>query len=138
VRRGLKFYTKGTIGLVDVEDAAKAMIALMESGISGERFIISAESWPNEKLFKEIASGFGVSAPAVEAKPWMLSLAWRGAAIASFFSGKRFKITKDTARSAVKQHYYSSEKLKKAIDIQFKPIKDTIHEICKSLKETHP
>lgn len=138
VRKGLKFYTAGTISLVDVEDAAKAMILLMESGISGERFIISAETWPNRSFLQEIAAGFGIRPPAVEAKPWMLSLAWRGAAIASLISGKRFKITKDTARSAVKQHYYSNEKLKNAVGIEFKPIKNTIHEICKSLKETHP
>ena len=44
VRKGLKFYTGGSGGFVDVEDVAKCMIALMNSDISGERYIISAEN----------------------------------------------------------------------------------------------
>ena len=37
---GLLFYTSGTNGYVDVNDVVKAMITLMRSNISGERFII--------------------------------------------------------------------------------------------------
>ena len=38
------WYTEGTTGFVHVKDVAAAMIMLMESGISSERFIISAEN----------------------------------------------------------------------------------------------
>ncbi|RYE28689.1 MAG: NAD-dependent epimerase/dehydratase family protein, partial [Sphingobacteriaceae bacterium] len=51
VRKGLKFYTSGSCGLVDVEDVAKTMILLMESQISNERFIINAENWSYKTLF---------------------------------------------------------------------------------------
>jgi dihydroflavonol-4-reductase len=76
VRKGLKFYTKGTMGFVDVQDVAKCMIALMESGISGERYIINAENRPYQQLFTEIANCLGVPAPAKLAQPWMMEVAW--------------------------------------------------------------
>ena len=51
VRNGLKFYTSGSCGLVDVEDVAKTMILLMESKIRSERFILNAENWLYQKPF---------------------------------------------------------------------------------------
>ena len=56
VRNGLKFYTAGSSGFVDVEDVAKCMIALMNSGIRAERFIINAENRDYKQITAEIAS----------------------------------------------------------------------------------
>jgi len=39
VRKGLRYYTPGSIGVVDVEDVAKVMIQLMESDISASDFL---------------------------------------------------------------------------------------------------
>ena len=44
VKDGLKFYTDGATGIVDVEDVAKCMILLMNSKITAERFILSADN----------------------------------------------------------------------------------------------
>jgi len=41
---GLKFYSIGSNGFVDVEDVVKAMILLMNSEISGNRFVINSEN----------------------------------------------------------------------------------------------
>ncbi|WP_423146793.1 NAD-dependent epimerase/dehydratase family protein [Rubrolithibacter danxiaensis] len=135
VKKGMKFYPSGSCGLVDVEDVAKIMIVLMESDISGERFLVNAENWNYKSLFNEIASSLGIKAPSAEAKPWMLGLAWRSAKIVSLITGKKFGITKGTARSASKIHEYSNEKIKSTLNFTFKPIKQTIKEICESLKE---
>jgi nucleoside-diphosphate-sugar epimerase len=137
VRKGLKLYTRGCVGLVDVEDVAKSMIRLMESEIKGQRFLINAENWNYKDLFKEIANQSGTNPPAIEARPWMLGIAWRGAKIGSLITGKHCGLTKATARSSVKSHHYSNEKIKQAIGIDFKPIKQSIQEICNALKEKH-
>lgn len=138
VSKGLKFYTRGSCGLVDVEDVAKSMIGLMESDISAERFLINAENWSYNRLFTETARQLGIKPPATEAKPWMMAIAWRAAGLVSLLTGKHFSLTKNTARSALKKHEYVNEKIKSAIGIEFKPIKQTIHEICETLKENRP
>ncbi|HEY0894924.1 MAG TPA: NAD-dependent epimerase/dehydratase family protein, partial [Sphingobacteriaceae bacterium] len=63
VRKGLRFYPKGGCGLIDVRDVVSVMLRLMDSGISGERFIINAENWSYRNLFSEIAAHMNVSPP---------------------------------------------------------------------------
>ena len=133
VRKGLKYYPGGSCGLVDVEDVAKIMIALMESNITAERFLINAENWTYQDLFTEVAQQFNLKPPSIALKVWMLKLAYFGSRLASSITGKNYGLTKDTVRSAFKRHNYASDKIKKAIDIQFKPIKKTIAEICADL-----
>jgi nucleoside-diphosphate-sugar epimerase len=134
VKEGLKFYTDGATGIVDVEDVAKCMILLMNSEISAERFTLSAENLHYKDFFAKIAQGFGVKAPSNEAKPWMLGLAWRGAKLASLFTGKPAALTKDAARSSFNLSYYSNQKITETLKYTFKPLNQSIAEVCNALK----
>jgi nucleoside-diphosphate-sugar epimerase len=134
VKEGLSYYTEGVTGLVDVADVAGSMISLMNSDIQSERFTISAENYDFKQFFAEIAKGFGKKAPTREAKKWMLSLAWRTAKIGSWLTGRPAGLTRDTARSSLRKSYYSNEKIKNTIGIEFKPIQQSIAEVCASFK----
>jgi nucleoside-diphosphate-sugar epimerase len=134
VKEGLSYYTKGATGIVDVQDVAKSMIALMNSGESGERYTLSSENYHYQQFFAEIAKGFGVKAPSKEATPWMLGIAWRAASLAALFTGKPAALTSDAARSSITKSLYSNEKIKRTIGIQFKPLNQSIAEVCAALK----
>ncbi|MBD1385661.1 SDR family NAD(P)-dependent oxidoreductase [Mucilaginibacter rigui] len=134
VRKGLKFYTKGTIGFVDVQDVAKCMIALMETTISGERYIINAENRAYKQLFEEIAGCLGVPASKTLAKPWMMELAWRGASLIGAITGKAPALDKTSARAASVIREFDNSKIKQAIGFEFRPVSDTIKEVCSALK----
>lgn len=135
VKDGLKFYTGGACGFVDVEDVAKAMVLLMNNKkISGERFTLSAENIHYKDLFAIIAKNFNLKAPGIEAKPWMLAIAWRAAKLVSFFTGKAPSLTKDAAKSSFNLSYYSNQKIKSAISLSFKPLKVSIEQICAALQ----
>jgi len=134
VKDGLKFYTNGATGIVDVEDVAKCMILLMESDITAERFTLSADNLHYKDFFAQIAKGFGIKAPATEAKPWMLGIAWRVAKLASVFTGKPAALTKDAARSSFNLSYYSNKKITDTLNFKFKPLKQSIAEVCNALK----
>lgn len=133
VRKGLSFYTDGTCGFVDVEDVAKCMIALMNTPISGQRYIISAENRNYQQLTTEIAENFGVKPPSFHARPWMLGLAWRATKLVGWITRKPPAIDKISAQAASMERNYDNSKIKKAIGIEFKPISQTIKEICKML-----
>jgi len=133
VKSGLSYYTSGATGLVDVSDVAKSMITLMESPVSGERFTISAENYHYKQFFSEIAAGFGVKAPAKEAAPWMLGLAWRAEKVRSLLTGKAPGLTSDAARSSMNISLYSNEKIKNTTGITFKPLHESIKEVCAGL-----
>lgn len=134
VKEGLKFYTDGATGIVDVEDVAKCMILLMESGISEERYTLSAENLHYKDFFAQIAKGFGVKAPSTAAKRWMLSIAWRAAKLASIFTGKSAALTKDAARSSFNLSYYTNQKITDTLNFKFKPLNQSIAEVCNALK----
>jgi len=134
VRKGLKFYTAGSCGFVDVEDVAKCMMALMNTDICGERYIISAENCNYKQITTEIANGFGVTPPSTLAKPWMMGIAWRASKIIGTLTGKNPPIDKVSAQAASLQRNYDNSKIKNAIGIEFKPISETVKEVCEKLK----
>jgi dihydroflavonol-4-reductase len=134
VREGLSYYTGGSCGFVDVEDVAKAMIALMNTDISGQRYIINAENWTWKNLLAETAENFDLTPPQTLAKPWMLNMAWRASAVWSAVTGRRKGIDKVSAQAASKALNYCNKKIKKAVGIEFKPVKESIKEICVALK----
>jgi dihydroflavonol-4-reductase len=133
VRKGLIVYTEGTAGFVDVEDVAKCMIALMESDITAERYIINAENRNYKQLTAEIAKGFGKTPPAIQAKPWMMELAWRVAAAAAFITRGEPVLDKVAAKASTQVRNFDNSKIKQAIGIEFKPVSETIAEVCKRL-----
>lgn len=133
VRQGLKYYTTGSCGLVDVEDVAQSMILLMQSGITDQRFIVNAENWSYQDLFAVTAHNFNVQAPQTEAKPWMLGLAWRFSVLWRLLSGKPKGVDKISAQASFKKLNYNNTKLTKATGITFKPVSLSVKEICLAL-----
>ncbi|MDB5131316.1 MAG: nucleoside-diphosphate sugar epimerase [Mucilaginibacter sp.] len=133
VRKGLKFYTDGSSGFVDVADVAKSMIGLMNSGIHAERFIVSAENRDYKQITAEIATCFNIPPPANHAGSRMMGLAWRGAKIIGWLTGKAPALDKVSAQAATVTRNYDNSKIKKAIGIDFKPLSDSIKEVCARL-----
>ena len=136
VRKGLKVYTSGSIGFVDVADVALCMVLLMNSDIKAERFIVSAENRDYKSLTVQIARCFNIKPPTVLAKPWMMGLAWRAAALVSALTGKPPFIDKVSAQSANHQRNFDNGKIKRAIGINFRPVDQSITEVCNGLKQT--
>jgi dihydroflavonol-4-reductase len=126
------YYTKGINAFTDVEDVATLMVRLMESDIVAERFIIANDNLSYYDLFREMAEQLGKRPPHKEVKPWQAELIWRVEAIRTKLTGKKALITKETARTAQQQVFYSSEKVQKAFpDFKFTPLKETIARMSK-------
>lgn len=127
----LPWYTDGTTGFVDVRDVAKAMILLMESNISAERFIISAENRSYREVFNMIAKAFGKRAPHRKVTPALTRIVWRLEAIRNFFTGKEPLITKETTATAMTKSNMDNSKLKKYLPgFSYRRIEDSIIDTC--------
>lgn len=129
--RGLKYYTKGVTGFVDVRDVSKAMILLMNSEIKNERFIISSENAAYSSFFKLAAECFGKKKPFIRVSPLGSELAWRALAVKKLLTGRKSIITKETAKAAHQKNHFSNEKIKKMIPIDFIPLKQSVIETCR-------
>ncbi|MFO7723383.1 MAG: NAD-dependent epimerase/dehydratase family protein [Bacteroidales bacterium] len=128
---GLLFYTEGVNAYVDVRDVAEAMIRLMHSNISGERFILAAENISFRELFTRLAGRLGVKAPRYHARKWMAEMLWRIEWLKNKLTGKPPLISKETARTACEYHYYSSEKVTERLGFTFRPLDETIAWTCR-------
>ncbi len=129
------WYTDGVSGFVDAQDVAKAMIMLMQSDISNERFIISAGNWSFKKLFTAMATAFAKRAPYKRASPMMTELLWRMEKLRSFFSGTEPLLSKEAADTARIKVFFDNTKLLQMLpDFSFKPLQQTIEEYCEEYK----
>lgn len=125
------WFTEGGGGMVDAEDVARAMILLMESEITHERFIINAENQSFKELFTGIAKRFGKKPPHKKASRMMTGLLWRIEGIRSRITGSEPLLTRNAAEAAGRRVYYDNSKLLKFLPgFQYKPFNQTIDECC--------
>ena len=124
------YYTEGINGFVDVQDVVEVMIRLMDSDITAQRYVLSAENWPYRQLFTVMAEAMGKKPPHIAAKPWMAELVWRIEKFKGMITGKRPVLTKETARTAQLKVFYNSDKVIQALPaFRFKPLEQTVKEI---------
>lgn len=128
------WYTDGTTGWVDVEDVVKAMMQLMNSAISGERFILSAETRSFKDVFTLMARAFGKKPPHRRVTPLLAGLVWRLEALKSRFTGKDPLVTRETARTARAHVSFDNSKLPSLLPgFSYKNLEVSIQEICAQL-----
>ncbi len=138
VKKGLKFYTTGTNGFVDVKDVVKTMLLLQESSISGERFIISSENLTYKQLFEMISESLHCPPPTIHAGKLISEIGWRLEKIRCALLHKKPLITKETSRTANNFYNYSNQKILHFIPFEYSPIIDTIqHTANIYLNEIH-
>ena len=119
VKRGQRFYTKGTIAIVSVNDVVKSMIALMNSSISGEKFIVVGENLSLEHFLLFVARTFGIKKPNIYANKTLTEIAWRMDWLYSFLTGNKRKFTKTLAHSAHNTTFVSNQKISEKIGFTF-------------------
>lgn len=123
---GLKFYTTGTNGFVDVNDVADIMIKLMNSDIVGERFIINSEIINYRDLFFWMADALNVRRPKYRAGENLSGIVWRLLAVKTALTGNRSSITRETAETANQFYNYSNNKIVETLGHKFIPIKESV------------
>jgi dihydroflavonol-4-reductase len=126
IHQGLKFYTTAHNGFVDVRDVVECLYRLMQSDISGEKFIVSSENISFRDLIWDIADALKVKRPPYFAGRLLREFVWRAEAVKGLFSNARPLVTKETAELASMNFRYSNQKIKDELQFNFRPIKQTI------------
>lgn len=142
VNRGLKFYTGGTTGYVNVRDVTKAMVLLMSAThfetIKNQRFILSAENISYRDFLGRVASALNKPEPRLYASPAMLALAWRAAGTMAVLTGKAPLVTRETAQSANTVTQFDGSKISKLTGFEYSSVTDAIEMAAQRFLEDHP
>lgn len=137
VWKGLAFYTDGITGFVDVRDVSKSAILLMEKGVSNSRYIVNSENVSYRYVINHIAENFKLKKPHFRIRLWMAEIGWRFEILKSRLLGVKPLLTKETARNGLMKWYYSNEKIKKEIGIDFIPVNKSIEHTCRVFLTEH-
>ena len=133
--KGLKYYTLGETGFVDVRDVSAAMIALMDEqnfrSIKNQRFILNAGNMSYQEFFNRIADTLQKPRPRNFASDIILQIVWRLARLASFFSGKRPALTRETISGTNRINHYDGQKINKMINFSYRSLNSTISAIAR-------
>jgi dihydroflavonol-4-reductase len=132
------WYTEGMSGFVDVRDVVRAMIMLMNSSVTSERFILSAENRKYKDIFGLMAGEFGKRPPHKKVNAFLAGIVWRLEWLKSMMSRKEPMLTKETAITGRAKVEFNNSKLKKFFPaFAYRPIEDSIKEYCRELKSTY-
>lgn len=135
VYHGLKWYTEGSTGFVDVRDVADSMIRLMDSDISSERFIISAENETFRKVCDMMADAFGKARPRFRAGRQLTGLLWRFEKWRTAILGGDPLFTRETSESAhAGVRFNNSKFLRFFPSYRYIPLDRSVRETCMALQ----
>lgn len=135
VKNGMKFYTSGVTGFVDARDVASAMVALTDSDIINERYILTSEDLSYKELFTLFAHYSGAKPPKYRAGRFLSELAWRLEKVRSFMTGQKPLLSKETARNANIKRNFSNKKIINAIGINFRSISEAAENTSRFFKK---
>ena len=128
IYKGMPFYTSGANAFVDVRDVVEVCIKLMDSDISGEKFITSAENCSFRDLMCMAADALKVKRPSVRVTNAIGGLAWRAEYVKGLFTNNPPLITKDSIAIAQNDFAYSNEKVCHTLGYTFRPLIQTVEE----------
>ncbi len=135
---GFNWYSTGITGFVDVQDVAMAMIALMQSDIAAEKYIVSSENVTYQTVLNIIAEGFNKKLPSKKITKILANIFWRVEAIKSKLTNIMPLVTKETAATSLAEVHFDNAKLLAALpNFTYQKLEDSIKRICRELKEIH-
>jgi dihydroflavonol-4-reductase len=136
---GMKFFTRGVTGFVDVRDVVKAMILLMDEQyfekIKNQRFLISSENLSYETVFCQIADALAKPRPKYNASGGLMEMVWRILWIISLLTRKSPLITRETAANSNVKRKFDGSKIKNYFDFEYLPISESIKQTSAILKQ---
>ncbi len=137
IYKGLKFFTQGGTGFVDVRDVVKAMVSLTESDISNERFILNGANLSYHSFFNMVAEALKVKAPSIQAGKLLVALAWRYEKLRYLLFRSDPVITRDSARTSLKTTKYSGDFVSNNIEFEYTPFDQTISDTANYFLDTN-
>ncbi len=128
IKSFLPFYTPGVNGYVDVRDVVNAMILLMESTVSGERFVLNSENLSLRDFLIKAADILHKPHPRIALNGSILNVvAWLDE-MRAWVTKSNPLITRENVRASTSKSYYSAEKFRNTFNYSFNPIADSLAE----------
>lgn len=130
------YYPTGTTGIVDVRDVAKAIQLLLERDKDGDRFLLSGNNIPYQKLLGQMTKAFGHQAP--KKKLSYLFARWlaRIEKIRSWLTGTPPLLTRETVLATYQQLVYDNSHSETELGLRYRNLEETIEQTVAVYEQT--
>ena len=128
------FYPAGLVNYVDVLDVTDALVQLMVSDITAQRFILNGGTIPYQSLLEQIAAVLDKRPPRYRMPPALTRLLWPLEAVRAWITNKPPLLTRETARSASAYYAYNGQKIEQVLHFQYRTLNQTLQRIAKAFK----
>lgn len=135
VQDGLKFWSVGRTGMVDVRDVAQFLLLLLERDIVGERYILNAQNIPFRDLFFMVADALGKSRPFIKVTPTLAEIAWRVEWLKEKLLRAEPVVTKESARASVASYFFDNAKSLTVPGFSYRPLEQTVRQTAAQFRE---
>jgi dihydroflavonol-4-reductase len=129
IRGRMPAYVDAGVNLVSVEDVARGHLLAERRGRIGERYILGGENWSLEEILDTLARLSGRRTPRVRI-PWLVALL--AASMDQFVLGTLLRrmplIPLDAVKAARQKLYVSSEKARRELGYDPKPVEHALRE----------
>ena len=129
-----RFYTSGSINFVDVRDVAKLVVDAYEKKVTGERFVVSADSIKYKDLFGRLAFKMKKKTPSIKAGPTLIKIVYVLDQIKFFVTRIRPTVTKEMLKSASSNIVFMNQKSKDYFSFNYRSIDDTVTWACEEFE----
>ena len=132
----------GGLNFVDVRDCAAALVAAMERGRPGERYLLGGENWPCGQFLRELAKLSGRRAPMMSSPTWLSLFMAPILRKALPLLGRKFSIDDETIEMSGQFWYCDSAKAQRELGFEARDpsetLRDTLEDIYRARPELRP
>jgi len=125
-RRFTPFAPKGGCSVCDVRDVAAGILAALQRGTIGRRYILGGENLTYFDLWKRIINLTGGTAPICRAGPLMRIIAGRGGDLIGKITGREPDVNSASVGMSDLYHYYSIARAQRELGYVVRPLEESI------------
>ncbi len=138
IPRWVPAYFDFGINLVETDDVVRGIIAAIDKGRPGERYLLTGENLDPQTAFDLAHEFFGIHRPWIRIPVWMLYPIAPGFEVAARLRKKRPKFHRGLARVARLRFVYSCEKARQELGYAPAPLRETLLRIVPSVRRGRP
>jgi len=127
----------GGVSVTDVDDAASGIVAALERGRSGERYLLTGHNMSYREIFAEQARAVGVEYRGRAIPAALLRAAAHIFELRARVTGGEPRLTPDNAKIAPLNMWYDCSKATRELGYRYRPLSDTMERMVRAYKEQH-
>jgi len=130
--KGIKYYTSGGIGMVDVQDVVKVMILLLNSPIKNNNYILVSANITYQDFLSKLAMHLNKKPPYKLIAKWkMIQFSRVDWLLNKVFRTKR-RLLKATVTTLFNESYYDASKIKNELHFEFRNHEKTLERVSRN------